>query len=169
MLHYFIEGQDDETFFRHIFLLPDDDINFYQFAQKTALQVNRYIKTLKQMNEPYMFFVDSDGDTPAAKKDKILKKYRELSSDNVYIVQNEIESWFLAGADKSFGDTHRFKRYYLNTDSVTKEMFLDCISQSGDTKLNIMLAILSIYDCALAITRNNSFDKFLHYNQHFCR
>lgn len=168
MLHCFIEGQDDETFFSHIFIQPEN-IDFYQYSKKTTLQVNKYIKTLKQMSEPYILFADSDGDSLAIKKDKILNKYSELSSDKIYIVQYEIESWFISGVDKSFGDLHKFKKYYPHTNLVTKEMFLDCISQSRETKLNIMLSILSVYNCALAETRNNSFANFFHYNQSICQ
>lgn len=75
------------------------------------------------------------------------------------------ESWFLAGVNQALSDTYHFKKYYKTTNSVTKEMFLDCISLVRDTRLNILLKILAVYNCSLAENRNNSFASFYHYNQ----
>ncbi len=168
MLHCFIEGQDDETFFKHI-LLQSDEVDFYQFSQKTVMQVNRYLKTLKQIGDPYLFFADSDGNSPDIKKNKLTQKYSELDIGNVYVVQYEIESWLLAGTNKEFGVRHKFKEYYRNTNLVTKEMFLTCTSMCVETKLTLMLEMLSEYDYFLATERNDTFEKFFRFNQSLCR
>lgn len=168
MLHCFIEGQDDETFFKHI-LLQSDEVDFYQFSQKTVMQVNRYLKTLKQIGEPYLFFADSDGNSPNIKKNKLIQKYSELDMGNIYVVQYEIESWLLAGINKEFGDRHKFKAYYPNTNLVTKEMFLKCTSMCVETKLMLMLEILSEYNYFLATERNDTFEIFFRFNHSLCR
>ena len=163
----FVEGQDDEIFFKHI-LLQSEKITFYQFAKKTSSQVNKLINSLNSMNEPYLFFADSDGNTIYEKKKKILEKFPRVLPANLFIVQYEIESWFLAGVNQALSDTYHFKKYYKTTNSVTKEMFLDCISLVRDTRLNILLKILAVYNCSLAENRNNSFASFYHYNQSIC-
>lgn len=167
MLHCFVEGPDDETFFKQLFCCGD--IYFYQIAHKSVVKVNQYLKSLKQMKEPYIFFVDADGDKITDKTSKILLKYSELETDYLYIVQFEIESWLLAGVDKSFGDKNKFKKYYLHTDNVTKEMFLRNIESTRETKLNIVLKILSVFDSSLAETRNESFRIFYNKNRSICK
>ncbi len=166
MLHCFIEGPDDETFFKKVF--SDIEVDFYQYSQKPSMKVNKYIQTIKQLNEPYIFFADADGDNYQSKKDKILKKYQMVEECNLFIVQYEIESWYLAGVDKVFCDKNKIKKYYKNTDSVTKEMFENVIQNTGETKLNVMLKILNEYNYFLAETRNTSFGVFFAKNISIC-
>lgn len=163
----FVEGQDDETFLKHI-LLRSENITFYQFAKKTCAQVNKLINALNSMNEQYLFSADSDGNDIFEKRRKVLTKFPGVSQTALVIVQYEIESWFLAGVSDTFSAAYHFKKYYRATDFVTKEMFLDCISLARDTKLNIMLKILDQYDCLLAKTRNNSFASFYRDYHNIC-
>ena len=88
MLHCFIEGPDDETFFKKVF--SDIEVDFYQYSQKPSIKVNKYIQVIKQLNEPYIFFADADGDNCQSKKNKILKKYQMVEENNLFIVQFEI-------------------------------------------------------------------------------
>lgn len=116
-----------------------------------------------------LFFADGDGASYQAKKEKILQKYSKLEPDHVFIVQFEIESWYLAGVNKVFCDKNKIKHYYNNTDSVTKEMFNEAIKTCNETKLSIMLKMLNIYDCLLADTRNTSFSSFFSKNMSICQ
>lgn len=163
MIHFFVEGPDDETFFKKMF--ATQEINFYQYAQKAPIKVNSFLKTLNSLNDNYLFFADADGTTIEDKKVKLLTKYPYLNESRIFIVQYEIESWYLAGADKSFCDKYRIKKYLTTTDSLTKEMFLDFISQSRETRLNIMILILSNFNCELAVSRNSSFAIFYNLNR----
>ena len=167
MMHCFIEGPIDETFFKHLFC--GIEVEFYQYANKPSIKVNQYIQTIKQLNEPYIFFADGDGASYQEKKEKILQKYSKLEPDHVFIVQFEIESWYLAGVNKVFCDKNKIKHYYNNTDSVTKEMFNEAIKTCNETKLSIMLKMLNIYDCLLADTRNTSFSSFFSKNMSICQ
>lgn len=166
MLHCFIEGPDDETFFKKIF--SGIEVDYYQYSQKQSIKVNKYIQTIKQINEPYIFFADADGDSYQSKKDKILNKFQAVNTDNLFIVQYEIESWFLAGVDKPFCDRNKIKKYYSDTNSITKEMFENVIKNTGETKLSMMLKMLNDYSYVLAGTRNDSFKKFFDKNMSIC-
>lgn len=162
MLYCLIEGEIDETFFRHI--LGAENVNYYQYAKRALQKVNGFINSLNHQKENYLFFVDADGDSISNKKNKIMSKYPTLNPEKIFVVQYEIESWIIAGVDNKFCQKYKITYLKNNTNKVTKEMFRQYTEPMKNTKLNIILTILNSFNCLLASQRNQSFSIF--YNKH---
>ena len=158
MIYCFVEGPDDETFFKKLFLRGSDPSEFlmYPYAQKKKQDVNNFIKTLEQRQCEYVFFVDSDGKQTDKRIEEFTTRYPALRREKLFVVHYEIESWYLAGLSQQNAIKIGITKYIPNTDDVTKENFNKLIEKCKDTKLQILLNIMEVYESSLADDRNNT-------------
>lgn len=159
MLYAFIEGPDDERFFNWLFKSKGLEYIPILYAKKKQKDVNNYIKSINSMpNSEYILIADADSKDVDEKKRRVNEKYCRSSIDNIYIVQNEIESWFLAGLNVVQSQNFKVK-HLANTDEITKEDFIGLFK--GESKVEVMQRILEIYDVETAIEKNTTFKLFL--------
>jgi len=108
-----------------------------------------------------LFIRDMD-DSPCtpALKSKILAKFKDLDMDDVHIVVKEIESWYLAGANSSIEKWLKVKLDDIDTNTVTKEVFLS-LKPEGMTQIEFYGMFLKNFDVEKAKARNESFSRFV--------
>lgn len=161
MLYVFVEGPDDETFINGYFRLIGFDADSYYiitYANKTKKYVNGFIKSINCMaDSDYVLLADADAKEVEERKKLINDKYRCLSIDRIFIVQNEIESWYLAGLSEEDSKELGFKNYYT-TNIITKEDFNNSIGNKS--KIIIIAKILEVFCIAIAIEKNTTFKVF---------
>lgn len=173
----FVEGENDELFFEKIILKlfslkkeynqKEDKIKIVKYQQKGKKKFLQYLNFINKYNINYIFISDFDSRKciTSRKQEKIKKYYREgydkLESDNIFIVKNEIESWFLAGVDnkqKIFRninvpkDTEKTSKNYL-------EQFLK--KTQFNSRVDFFIEVSEHYNYGLAMQRNESFRYFL--------
>ena len=75
------------------------DIIVIPYQQKTNKKIADHIRMIKSKGYDFLFLSDLDSDTfPCiTKRKKRVDEYSSLNSDDIIIVNEEIESWFLAG------------------------------------------------------------------------
>jgi hypothetical protein len=165
-LFLFVEGDDDERFFRST-IVPDlftayDHVQFVQFSTLKKEKLKGFLRSIVAMNADYIFVHDLDRQPCAsAAKDHILRTLPHLDPDRVQIVKTEIESWYCAGIPEN----HPWRSLAIgrcaDTSTITKEAFEAAVLQSGQPKLPTMLALLEGFDREAAVQRNESFRRFL--------
>ena len=160
MLHVFVEGPDDESFFSKIYGIYFGTFNFVQYAGWPHAKINSFIYTIGCMpDNDYIFFSDADGKPVEERKDILLRRYSNLVSSKLFIVQYEIESWYYAGASETTCQKLKLKQYIYNTDNITKEDFYSRLPQRSDRKF-IMAELLELYELGVATSRNTSLSIF---------
>jgi hypothetical protein len=165
-LFLFVEGDDDERFFRSV-LLPRlrrgyQDVQFVQFSRLKKEKVQGFFRSVAGMRADYILVRDLDRHPCAtAAKRQVKEAFPQVDPDRVQIVKAEIESWYCAGIP---GD-HAWGSFAIarcpDTSSVTKEIFEAALLQKDEPKLPAMLAILESFDLDVAARRNESFRRFL--------
>ena len=169
LLYIFVEGPDDERFFKACFKGLGDNLKVISYANKKPDYVTKYINSLlsiksKGNDVDYLLFSDADGKTIDEKKEYVSSKYAIYDKNQIHIVQYEIESWYAAGMTEVLKRKLSFKdRHWVSTDCITKEDFCHCID-SKSTKLFCMIEILKNYSVATAKTKNKSFSDFSNIN-----
>lgn len=159
MWFLFVEGPDDERFFRKII---NDELNIIKYAKEKKGKIDDYIKSIKGMsNADYFLIGDVDLKTISQKKDELLKTYPSCECEKIIICVKEIESWYLAGISYELINGYNIKeKKVINTDNITKEMF-DNLIPSRLSRINFMAEILEEYDIENAMYRNATFKYFL--------
>lgn len=127
-LFIFVEGIDDKKFVSEVLanLFYQKSINIipvtYQVKKNNDIN-KQIIRCTKSKNCSYAFFSDLDSHTYpciTSRKDSRRKEYNALEDSNIFIVCEEVESWYLAGVDNSLEEFKYFK-ISDSTDNVTKE------------------------------------------------
>ena len=165
MLYMFIEGTDDEKFFKSLINSSPLDIKFIKYANERKEKIDNWIKSIDSINDyDYVFLGDADDNTIMTRKKELCDTYKRLSKEKLYIVKKEIESWYYAGINKSKCDELKLKKYEFYTNEITKEDFISKINKKSERGI-ILSQIIDNYDISLAITRNESlcefYEKFL--------
>ncbi len=129
-LYIFIEGDDDEkfinTFIRDKKSLKEKyaGIKCVQYSQWNIRKLNAYIDVVKKQD--YIILGDADFkgviNCFSSRKKELIKKYNIPDADRVWVVIEEIESWFLAGFDETFCKKESLE-YKKKTEKITKEIF----------------------------------------------
>ena len=140
----FVEGKDDSRFINFVlvdFFNLNKSIILKAIPYKNKARVNT-VKLIKQIIETgsgdYIFLSDLDRHTypcVTSRKNSRIKEfhnpeYDDLDFEKIFIVVEEIESWYVAGIDTSL---KQFKNLDIpdNTDTFTKEQFDELISNSN--------------------------------------
>ncbi len=167
-LFIFVEGSDDVRFFEtiikprfeHAFL----SVELITFACLKSVKVDRFINGINAMHHHYIIVADIDLEKSVhAKKKVILSRFLAADYQNVMVIIQEIESWYLAGIDdtgaKALG-IHAPAR----SDFVTKEDFIRWIPGYYPSKIAFMIDVLKYFSLSVAVEKNKSFRFFMeHY------
>ena len=163
-LYIFLEGNDDERFFKTIlekkFKQKYEVIQFVKYAQMKEEKVNNYIKSIKSMKHDILFVCDIDNyPCKTSKKDYYVKKLNNINKNNIFIVIKEIESWYLAGLDEKSSEFLKIK-HFKDTNEITKEKLQSIIPQKYDSKVDFMQEVLKKFNIEIALDKNESFRYF---------
>ena len=166
ILYIFVEGDDDERFFKAIisplFQSRYTSVEIFKYAQWKKDKVDAFLKSIVTLQFDYIFAGDLDFSPHIMDKKHILKhKFTALDNERMIIVITEIESWYLAGLD--FETTERFKiHYFENTDKITKEEFNLLYHNRFRSRIDFMTEVLKNYSIEAAKHKNESFKYFYH-------
>ena len=165
ILYVFVEGNDDERFFRKIFVSKLQEktncVKFIKYAQKTKKYVIKYLESIRTMGKDYIYVSDiNNSPCVTAKKQEIKDKLQYIDTEKIIVVIKEIESWYLAGLSDT--DCNNFKmNTIITTDNITKEKFNGLIPQKFDSRIDFMLEILKKFSVKVAMKKNRSFNYFI--------
>ena len=164
-LFIMVEGQDDVRFFGRIIkplLAPRyDSVEIIPYACTKRDKVNRFLQSVSQMKNDYIFVADIDFEKSVRDKKQILYyRFSNIDGKSIVIVIKEIESWYYAGIS---GDLARELGIAdtASTDELTKEDFNRLIPRRFDSRIDFMFEILKSFSIETAARRNNSFDFFV--------
>ena len=164
ILYLFVEGTDDERFFESA-IKPRlkknyDYIEVRKYAEKNKKYIFNLIKTIKSMNDSYIYFSDiNNAPCITLKKQKILEKYKTIDRNRIVVVIKEIESWYLAGLNDE--DSKKLtKKLFKSTDTITKEQF-NKYKPKNESRINFMIELLKVFSVDIAKQKNNSFSYFM--------
>lgn len=167
-LFLLIEGDDDERFFNEVINVKlggkYDSIIPWKYADKKPVQIARFLRSISSMGADYLYVADiNDNPCVTMKKQKVKEKLPDIENNKVVIVIREIESWYLAGLDKT--KTGHFRiHFHPTTDDVSKEQFNALIPNRFDSRVDFMVEILNHFSIETAKRRNKSFAYFI--NKH---
>ena len=164
-LYIFVEGNDDERFFRKIivplFRKKYDDVEVIQYAQTKKEKVDMLLQSIDLLKFDYLFAGDMDYAASVNQKKKIiLNKYSDLRKSAIVIVIVEIESWYFAGLSDTIANKYAM-RPMESTDTLTKEEFNQLYFRKFKSRIHFMHELLNNYSFEHAVTRNASFRYFL--------
>jgi len=165
-LFVFLEGPDDERFFRAVvaplFQSRYASINYIQHAGKNAGYINSYINSIAAMNTDeyradYLFFNDFDlSRCITGRKNALMRQYRRLDAERIVVVRKMIESWYVAGLDQTscadFG-----LRYAGHTEGIDKRFLESCMPRRFNSLNLYLIDMLARFDHEIAIQQNTSY------------
>jgi hypothetical protein len=163
-LFILVEGEDDVRFFGRIikplFVSRYESIEIIPYASIKRSKVNNFLKSVRQMNNDYIFVADIDSERSVRDKKQILYyHFDNIAGHSIVIVIKEIESWYYAGlsavAARDLGVEVR-----LSTDEMFKEEFNELMPQHFDSRIDFMFEILKSFSLENAILKNRSFRFF---------
>ena len=167
-LRILLEGNDDQRFIDNVIRpyiskIKPSMILTIKYAEERKVDVDKTIQKLDAKNHKYILLgdYDSSDDCITLKKEDLIDDFNHLNKDVIFIVKDEIESWFLAGMNT---DLEIFAEFNVpdDTEGITKEMFNDMLDNSRfDSRIDLMKEISKSYDFDLATKRNNSFKYFI--------
>lgn len=169
-LFIWVEGDDDERFFRRILSskLQEkyDTVEIRKYATMKKEKFDSFIESIKAIGADYIYVTDiNDCPCITAKKEETLNIFRNIDKDKIIVVIKEIESWYLAGLNNE--KCRKFSiRNLDNTDNVTKENFNALIPKKFTSRIDFMLEILKVFSIEVAKQKNNSFRYFV--EKHDC-
>jgi hypothetical protein len=163
-LFIMVEGEDDVRFFGRI-IKPRlvhryDSVEIIPYACIKREKVSRFLKSVIQMGNDYIFVADIDTERSVRDKKQILYyRFSDIIGHKIVIVIAEIESWYYAGIPQE--SAHAFGVADLvSTESLTKEDFNRIIPQKFDSRIDFMFEILKTYSLETATKKNKSFKFF---------
>jgi len=166
-LYFFVEGLSDEIFIGNIIqrILPEMKIKVIQYARKEKEKTISYLKSLNSMinsncNINYYFIADDDSlpPFPDEKIKRITKKYKSVKEQNIIIVKDEIENWYLAGITNKTSMKLNLSAI-KDTNKITKEGFKKLLKNNN--WLDAYSEILLDYSLGRAKEKSRSFKYFM--------
>jgi hypothetical protein len=160
-----VEGEDDVRFFGRIIkplLVPRyDSVEIIPYACIKREKVNKFLQSVSQMKNDYIFVADIDFEHSVRDKKQILYyRFNNIDGRSIVIVIKEIESWYYAGIS---GDLARELGItdLSSTNELTKEDFNNLIPRRFDSRIDFMFEILKSFSLETAARKNNSFHFFV--------
>ncbi len=148
-LFLFVEGDDDELFFRSV-ILPlwarsYDDVQFVPFSGLKREKVRAFLRSVRAMEADYLWVRDLDQyPCVTAAKQAVQQIYSQIDPARIQVVKVEIESWYCAGIrahDTELGALDIAT--CPDTQTVTKEAFELAVSQRRVPRVPALRAILA--------------------------
>jgi hypothetical protein len=166
-LFIFLEGTDDVRFFEHVvrprFLHAYEAVDLITYASTKSVKVDRFIRGINAMQHDYIIVADIDQELGvAAKKKVILSRFIEADYRRIMIIVMEIESWYLAGLDRTAASAIGLHDHET-TDFVTKEIFNRWIPPKYPSRIAFMIEALKHFSLTVAKKKNKSFGFFLNH------
>lgn len=164
LLFVFVEGPDDTRFleqaFKHYFDSKYGYVMFIEYASLSNVKLNDWVETARGMDADLLWLRDLDN-APCATywRSNLVQSFRRLSVDEIIIVKQEIESWYLAGASSdvlSVSSGHRI----TNTENIDKEQFRRLMPDRFIAPIDFMVEILKTYSLERGAGRNGSLEYF---------
>lgn len=158
MLFVFVEGMDDKRFFEWYFK-KNNLVKIITYKQMKKEKINNFLSSITSMKDSdYVFLADSDTKNVEERKKEVDSKYKRCDLEKIFIVETEIESWYLAGLDNNREYKYMKIKNLENTDHITKEDFNNMINIKEKT--NIFIEILKNFDRSIARNKNTTFKIF---------
>jgi hypothetical protein len=164
-LFILVEGNDDERFFKRIivplFLPRYDSVELIMYAGMKSEKVCRFIRSFTSMHNDLILVADIDQAPNVWVKKEILKqRFCTVDTDQIFVIIQEIESWYLAGLDDPTSKRLGLRPLH-STNHVTKEIFNKKIPGAYSSRLQFMFDILNNYSIPVAKEKNRSFRHFM--------
>jgi len=165
-LYIWVEGPDDSRFFESVFKplfeKKYQTVEVKEHAWKKNKYIEDFLRSIISMGDEYIFVQDFDSRTCITNvKEDLLSKFSNINENNLNIVKDEIESWYVSGLSRK--DSKYFKiSYPNNTETLTKEVFDNEIPTKFNSKIDFTREILKRYSVGESISRNSSFAHFFH-------
>ncbi|MFA7010884.1 MAG: hypothetical protein WC240_06665 [Bacilli bacterium] len=162
MIYIFVEGQDDERFFRHYYQ-NSDQIRIIEYSHTKKEKIQKFITGITMLSTAdYIFTTDADDYQVLEKLAIICQRYTIADQEKVVVCQMEIESWYLAGLTETVKLELGIKQTYHRTDYLAKEDF-NAMIPCGFKRYQFMIEILKHFD-KIEGTKNNGTFKYFHRN-----
>ncbi len=164
-LFVFVEGSDDERFFRRV-LCPCleqhyDRVRIVRYAQTRNRKIRNFIHTLEQRSTEYVLVRDSNHyPCVTAAKRGTARRYGIGDEQRIMVVKPEIEAWYVAGLDLQTLLRLANEIELEVPDRVTKE-WLNSVIPPEMPRSTFMAKILDEFDLAVARQRSESLRYFL--------
>jgi hypothetical protein len=164
-LFIWVEGPDDMRFFNAVIkpLLAEkyDWIGVRSYAERKKEYITAFLKNIPARGDDYIFAADiNSAPCITRKKQNLLEIYPTANEEELLIVIQEIESWYLAGLDEESAKNLGL-RPLENTDDLTKEMFNDRIPKRFTSRIDFVQEILNYFSVETAKQKNTSFNYFI--------
>lgn len=164
-LYIFVEGNDDELFFKKIitplFLKLYNDVEIFKYAQWKRQKVELFLQSIITLDYDFIFTADIDlVETVKGKKQIIRHRFGNIDYNKIIIVIKEIESWYLAGCTKEMSSILNI-RLPEETNNITKEDFNAICHTSYRSRIDFMFELLKVFNFNNAREKNESFKYFL--------
>ncbi len=164
-LFLFLEGDDDERFFRAVLfpLLSKRYANVFpvQVSQLRKKKIAGWLRSIERMGADYLYVRDLDRyPCVTAVKGALRKAYPRLAPERIQIVKLEIESWYCAGIGPGRLEGLEIATC-LETEGITKEKLEAVIPGGRVNRIPTLVEILEGYDLGAAARRNASLRYFL--------
>ena len=160
-----VEGEDDIRFFGRIikplFVSRYDSVEIIPYASIKRTKVNNFLKSIRQMNNDYIFVADIDTERSVRDKKQVLYyHFSNIEGSSIIVVIKEIESWYYAGLSRKSALSLGVPDLSL-TDELIKEDFNHFIPGTYDSRIDFMFEILKYFSLDSARTKNHSFRFFV--------
>jgi len=160
-----VEGKDDERFFKRVItpLLEKqyDFVDIYKYSQAKDKKIRGFINSIQCMKAKYVYITDNDCVKCYKTQVKsVLDKHDCIDVNDIVVVIQEIESWYLAGLDKLSCKKLGIKDC-VSTIDVTKEDFDRLKPKKFDSRTDFMQEVLKYFDIDTGKHKNASFKYFL--------
>jgi hypothetical protein len=160
-----VEGEDDVRFFGRIIkpLLIGiyDAVEIIPYASIKRSKVSSFLKSIRLMNNDYIFVADIDTERSVRDKKQILfSHFNHIDGSNIVVVIKEIESWYYAGLSGESAQSLSVPDLTF-TDELTKEDFNSFIPPKYDSRIDFMFEILKYFSIDTAEKKNHSFKFFI--------
>jgi len=164
-LFILVEGEDDVRFFGRIikplFVSRYESIEIIPYACTKREKVNNFLKSVRQMNNDYIFVADIDTERSVRDKKQLLYfHFNNIAGHSIVIVIKEIESWYYGGLSATAAQDIGVENL-TSTDDLFKEDFNQLMPRHFDSRIDFMFEILKSFSLETAVSKNRSFKFFV--------
>jgi len=164
IFYIFVEGKTDKIFIENIILknisISYSKIIVMPYSEKQD-EIKKFIRSLKN-NYFILCDLDSHGDKNINASIRKARKKEDfgniLNLQNIFVVIEMIEAWYLAGLNQTFTNQKKLP-YEINTEILDKNKLKP--NNKSLITIEIQEDIFKNYNLQLAITRNQSLNYFV--------
>ena len=129
---------------------PYDSVEIMPYASIKRTKVDNFLKSIRLMNNDYIFVADIDTEHSVRDKKQVLySHFSHIDGGSIIVVIKEIESWYYAGLTHESAVSLDVPEL-PSTDNLTKEDFNGLIPRKYDSRIDFMFEILKYFsvDCS---------------------